>query len=433
MFSKRYDTFSVHLDKMLCSFSSSSSSRSSRLIQSQTKMALFLRKKLPSLSFLTTTTKKCTTTLNKLPSHLSAPALPLHNPSPPPKPSSSSSNFMAEYLVTSFGFSTERAARASKRISHTASPSKPDSVRHFLKHHGFTDPQIATLITNYPPILFGDPDRTMEPNLRAIRDMGFDDPDLRRLVVCNPQALQGSSVVPRIEFWRAFLDGDMKRLLLVLTRSPGLLAHDVERGIAPKIALMREYGLSRAGITTVVVRSKGFFRLSAASIESLLKRVEEFGFPRGSPMFALGLLSFYGIKSETLKAKMELYKSFGWSDEELVFAIQKFPFIIRLSEDNIRAKMTFLVQEAGCTLRYIAHHPPMIGYSLEKRLIPRYHVMQILKSNELLGAKPSFYTIVAFSEKNFLGRVILPHQDKFPRLLETYIAASAGKKSTLHT
>lgn len=176
-----------------------------------------------------------------------------------------------------------------------------------------------------------------------------------------------------------------------------------------------------------MVRGQCFINRSAAAIKSLLELVEGFGFPRGSPMFLFSLTSFSGIGSDTLEAKMEIYRGFGWSREDLVSALLKAPLIVRFSEANIRAKVEFLVETAGCTQKYIALRPNLLGYSLEKRLVPRHQVMKILKSKGLFPRKQDLYTIVCLSEKDFLGSIVQPHENTEPALFETYIAACAGK------
>lgn len=255
--------------------------------------------------------------------------------------------------------------------------------------------------------------------------MGFSEPYLRRLISLNPQSLQLSSAVSRLEYWRSFLDGDMKKLSLAFTRNRGLINLDIDKGVAPKIALLEAHGLSRSGIATLVVRGHGFFRKSLASMEDLLNRVEQLGFARGSPGFLLGVSSFSGLGLDTLRTKLDIYKSFGWSEQELSSALRKFPFIIRLSEDNIRAKMAFLVERAGCSQGYIALHPQILGYSLHKRMIPRHYVMKV--RNALSGREWELYSVMSLSEEKFLDRIILPLKDELPMLLDTYTDACAGK------
>ena len=46
--------------------------------------------------------------------------------------------------------------------------------------------------------------------------------------------------------------------------------------------------------------------------------------------------------------------------------------------------MSFLVKEMGCPSEAIAEYPVVVGYNLEKRIIPRFSVIKILKSKGLL-------------------------------------------------
>ncbi|KAJ6791902.1 transcription termination factor MTERF8, chloroplastic-like isoform X2 [Iris pallida] len=346
-----------------------------------------------------------------------------HLTSSPPEPPT----FITQYLIDSCGFSPAAAAKASKRISHLTSPDRPDSVRHFLKHNDFTDSDIRAFISRYPRILCTSVERSMAPNLRALSALGFSQPDLRRLVAANPQALQLASAVPCAQFFGSLLRGCTKKLLLALTRNRGLLTLDVDTGIAAKISLLKAHGLTADDIGVLLVRGQGFIVRSVSSIETLLKRAQELGFVPGTPMYIHCLLSLSGLTGEKLKAKMEIYRSLGWSEGELSLALRKHPFVLRLSEENIRRKMEFLVGTAGCTLAYITLRPQLISYSLEKRLIPRHHVLGILKSNELIDRERDFYGFMCITERDFVDDVILPHRDRLPTLLETYTDTCAGK------
>ncbi|KAJ6801804.1 transcription termination factor MTERF8, chloroplastic-like isoform X2 [Iris pallida] len=339
-------------------------------------------------------------------------------------------NFITKYLVESCRFSPQRAAAVSTRISHLASPDRPDSVRHFLKHHvGFDDAEVRTLVSRYPPILCVDVDATVRPNFAAVtKALGeTSSPHVRKMVLSNPGLLLLRSAVPRLEFWKSLLGGDADRLRTAFAKNMGLINYDVDAGIASKIAVLKRHGLSDADVATLVVRGQSFFRRSAASMGSLLTMAQELGFPRGSPMLVLSLSCFSGISTETLKARMEIYRSFGWSQELIDSALLKFPFFIRLKEENVRRKMKFLVGRAGCTSEYVARRPVLLGYSLEKRLIPRHLVLEILKSEELIERDRDLYGVMVRSTHNFVRNFITPHEDRVPTLLGAYTAACAGK------
>ena len=158
-------------------------------------------------------------------------------------------------------------------------------------------------------------------------------------------------------------------------------------------------------------------------MEALLKRVQELGFPRGSVLFVRAFVSLSCVRLDMFKAKMEVFKSFGWSERDFLGALRKYPHLICLSRENIREKMEFLVGRAGCELAYITSHPMLLTFSLEKRLMPRHHVMNILKSSKLVELEMSFYTVMILSEKQFVERIIRRNMAQMPELHDNYTAA----------
>lgn len=340
---------------------------------------------------------------------------------PPQEPAS---NFITQYLIDSCGFSPEKAAKHSRPIAYLSSPHRPDSVRHFFKHLGFTDAQLRSLITGYPTILACDVGGTLKPNFDKLRSLGFPDTDLRRVIAANPRALIMESAVSVIDFWAALLQNE-KRLVAVLRRNRGLVNHDIDRVILPKIALLKEHGLSEAEIGMIAVRGQRFITRSIESMEEVLRRAKELGFASESPMFGLAVSSLSSIGSVRLKEKMEFFEGYGWSQEEFLLAMKKAPFFIHLNEVNVREKMEFLVGRVGYEKSCIVSNPLLLMFSLEKRLKPRYCVMELLKLNGLDG-KWTFSSMVRLPEKRFVDQVLLCYKEKLPKVEEIYAAAFAG-------
>lgn len=101
-------------------------------------------------------------------------------------------------------------------------------------------------------------------------------------------------------------------------------------------------------------------------------------------MFAFGLISLACLGIDAFKAKIKIFKGFGWSEEEFLNAWKKAPCIICHPEGFIREKMEFLVGQPGCKQYYIVSNPLLLRYSLEKRLMPRHNVIELLKSNKIV-------------------------------------------------
>lgn len=256
--------------------------------------------------------------------------------------------------------------------------------------------------------------------------MGFTAAELERLISSNARILIVAPAIPRLEFWQAFIGGDNRKdLVSVLTRNRGLITHDIVSGIAPKMLLLKEHGLSQRDIVGLVKRGHGFITRSSKTIEAVLNSAKELGLDTKSPMFGHTLSSLVSFSSDSFKAKMEIFRGFGWSEEELLAAFKKAPSFLHLSEENIREKMEFLVGRAGCKQSYIALNPLLLTFSLEKRLRPRHYVMEVLKSKGIMG-RARFSKIMCLTEKKFVESVILPCKEQVPNIHELYIAASAG-------
>ncbi|THU52146.1 hypothetical protein C4D60_Mb10t00920 [Musa balbisiana] len=106
---------------------------------------------------------------------------------------------------------------------------------------------------------------------------------------------------------------------------------------------------------------------------------------------------------------------------------RKCPSIWSLSKKNICDKMTFLMTEAGCELTYIIGHPVILTFSLEKRLRPRYEVLNFLEQNKVLDNEHNLLSVIVLSEEKFRNKFLfLLSKEKFTSLYDSYRAAVQG-------
>ena len=70
------------------------------------------------------------------------------------------------------------------------------------------------------------------------------------------------------------------------------------------------------------------------------------------------------------------------------------------------AKMDLFVNKMGKESSLIARRPLLLSYSLEKRLIPRYSVVQFLLSKGLINKDLRFKSVFESNEKMFLHRFV---------------------------
>ncbi|XP_039124464.1 transcription termination factor MTERF2, chloroplastic-like [Dioscorea cayenensis subsp. rotundata] len=331
-------------------------------------------------------------------------------------------NFMAEYLVSTLGFSTVEAAKASKSISHLKSPQRPDSIVSFFKSHGFDQSQIKKLVSWHPRWLCFDLHKTLTPKFQAFKDFGFSDGDIVHLITSNPGALHLSlegNLLPKLKFWRDFL-GSGEYLMTLVKRGNWMMTTSLTNVVIPNLTFLRECGVSDERIVMVVCKTPRFILQKREKLETAVELVDCTGVPRRSGLFLWAIWAVYLAGKAKFYAKLEMMKSFGWSEADFFMAFRRAPVFILVSEKMVREKMKFLLKDVGCESSYVVEHPDLLMYSLEKRLLPRYRVVEILKSRGLRRRDYDFRTVMCRSEKYFLEKIVLRNIDKVPELHQVY-------------
>ncbi|CAL9060173.1 unnamed protein product, partial [Musa banksii] len=149
-------------------------------------------------------------------------------------------------------------------------------------------------------------------------------------------------------------------------------------------------------------------------------------------MFPHALLSVMTLSSSRFDATFATLMSFGWSQPDSIAAFRRHPGIWNLSKKNLCDKMTFLMKEAGCELTYIIYRPVLLTYSLEKRLRPRYEVMNFLDQNKLLDKGHNLQSVVKLSEEKFRNKFLfLLRKENFIAQYDSYVVAVQGKRDIM--
>ncbi|XP_074559472.1 transcription termination factor MTERF8, chloroplastic-like [Curcuma longa] len=329
--------------------------------------------------------------------------------------------FMAQYLVDSCGFAQEKAAKASKLLKGIQSRQQPDSVLAFLKSYGFDDASVKKLLHYSPKCLLLDVEKTLVPKFRAFEDLGLSPSDIVNLVRSNSftVTMKHELTVSKIEFWQGLLRSK-DALVKLFKRNQGFLAYSIEKKIQPNLELLREYGVVGQKLAFILRNSPLMVAQNADFLKSLISRVEDLGVPRTSEMFHCTLLALSRVSPEKFKMQMELFRSFGWSEDDFVVAFQKCPAFPEGSSTTLQRKMEFLINEAGYASSYIAIRPILLIMSLERRLIPRHRILATLKSRGHCESDYKVTTYMMVSEAKFVEKYIILYKDRYPDLSELY-------------
>ncbi|MQL86423.1 hypothetical protein Taro_018954 [Colocasia esculenta] len=328
-------------------------------------------------------------------------------------------HFMVDYLVSSCGLSRVDALWASDYFTHLRSSENPDAVLRLLRQAGLGDDQIRITVRKYPRMLLCKPEKTLEPRIKVLKGAGFSGSEVAQLISSIPTLIHYREMPCRLEFWRKLV-GTNEDLMKVVKKAPFLFRLSLNGIVIPRLSLFRDLGIPDGMMGRLLLKSPRWILLKSDWIKKHVEQVKVLGFSPNSGMFFQALLSVGALSRRSIDVKSKLLKSFGWTEPDLISAILRFPNILLYSEKKIQNSMSFLLNEAGCEPSYVARRPVLVGYSMEKRLMPRNYVLQCLKKRGLSSRIYDFWAMMQMPDQKFVQKFIVPYRGQLPELPEPY-------------
>nr|XP_018675020.1 PREDICTED: transcription termination factor MTERF15, mitochondrial-like isoform X1 [Musa acuminata subsp. malaccensis]XP_018675021.1 PREDICTED: transcription termination factor MTERF15, mitochondrial-like isoform X1 [Musa acuminata subsp. malaccensis] len=340
-------------------------------------------------------------------------------------------HFMVEYLVNSWGFSPSEAAKVSKPLAHLRATKKPDAVLNFMRSQGFDGAGIRKVISAYPRYLCYNVEKNLAPKFQFLRDLDLSESDIVDAIMNNHAILRLNvhrSIVPKLEMWESLLGS--RELVLKHLKKPGWFFYSsVEKTLHPNLKFLRdECGIPEERLSLALRSRPQLISRKPESLRALVARAEELGTPRLSRMFVWTLGVLQMVSKEKFEAKAELMRSFGWSESEFSSAVIKNPTFLCISLDMLRRKVEFFINVVGYTPSFIASHPNLLLSSLQKTVIPRFRVLEMLNTKGLWTRRGTFLSYVTISNTKFLEKIVLPYKEKVPELLDILRAGECEGK-----
>ncbi|GMP76647.1 hypothetical protein CsSME_00033235 [Camellia sinensis var. sinensis] len=296
-------------------------------------------------------------------------------------------SFTVNYLINSCGFPLEKALSASKYVNFET-PHKPDAVLAFFENHGFTKTQISILVRKLPPVIVCDPEKTLLPKLEFFKSKGVSSTDVAKILSSSPAVLKRSlenHVIPSFNFLKKLM-GSEAATISAIKRSGRLLLLDLQIDVAPNIEFLRESGVPNENILVLLRYQPRVFMTSCDRFREIVKEVEEMGFNPLRTKFVIAIHAFRAMSKSTWEKKVEVYKKWGLSEDDILVAFGKRPWCMIASEHKISGASTCFAElrEENCSK----------DISLTRMLVS--------------------------PENWFLNRVVYRHKEEAPKLLKLY-------------
>ncbi|KAK1295460.1 hypothetical protein QJS10_CPA16g01203 [Acorus calamus] len=252
--------------------------------------------------------------------------------------------------------------------------------------------------------------------------VGFSASHIVELVSTKPQMLDGSlerRLIPSFDFLKGIVGSD-ENAIFAISRMPHLLNHDLPKMFSLKATLLRGHGMRESDISMYFMKYPRGLNVNHDRFIEVVSKLKKMGFDPLTRSYMQALHAMLSMSSSNWQGKCEVYKSLGWSEDELHKLIKKFPVCMCLSEAKIRKGVEFFTKRLGWDPSVISKHPLILNLSLEKRIIPRYTVIQVLLLNGLLKKDVHWAMTFYINENDFLNKYVNKYQGEAPKLMEAY-------------
>lgn len=222
-------------------------------------------------------------------------------------------------------------------------------------------------------------------------------------------------------------------IVKIVKKNRWCLWSSLEKRRLPNLEFLRdECGISEDRVSQAARHRPRFLGQKPEALHALVDRADELGMSRQSRMYLWTLYILQTVSKEKVKAKRNLSMSLGWTQAEFSEAFRKSPSFLCLSVDELRKKMHFYVKEVGFTPPLIAKSPSLFIYSLKKRVIPRFRLVEMLKSIKLWTVKCKFASLLTFSDKKLVEKFVIPYKEEVPEVVKI-LGGQEGIPLALHS
>ncbi|PNY15042.1 mTERF protein [Trifolium pratense] len=135
------------------------------------------------------------------------------------------------------------------------------------------------------------------------------------------------------------------------------------------INLMSDFGVCDSGIARLFLTGPSI--LGSTDLIHALEEVKCLGFDPSTSTFVVALVAKKGMTKKLWNEKVDAFRKWGWSDEDVIEAFRRQPHCMLTSIDKINSVMSYWVNQLGWDATAIVKQPTVFGSSLERRIVPR--------------------------------------------------------------
>lgn len=251
--------------------------------------------------------------------------------------------------------------------------------------------------------------------------MGISGAHLPKFLCSNKQLLVvslKSNIIPIFEFLKGLVKTNVN-LVCAVKQSSRIIKCNIEKRLAPNVNTLRAHGVPEHLIAKLIMINPSSLIKRHDLFKSMMDVIKEIGIKPTSYMFILAVRSMSVLSKANWEKKKDALMSFSWSEDEFHLAFKRQPMLMLGSTKKITELMDFFVNKIGLKPSDIIRCPNLLLVSLKKRVLPRWSVLQVLMSKNLLKKDVDFIQALITTKPVFERRFVTSYMDD-PEVMMAY-------------
>ncbi|KAG2676137.1 hypothetical protein I3760_12G038300 [Carya illinoinensis] len=324
-------------------------------------------------------------------------------------------------LFKSLGFSGASLAKMPNKFP-TVLESDAYTVVDFFRADGFSDMQIKTLTMKCPKLYTYNAQKILKPKLEFFKSLGLPNLEITKLLSASPNVLRTSlekQIIPCVQELRRILGTDENVLKVIKAYSEVIRINVVEM-LQPNIATLISHGVPQSLVFKLFFIRPWPLNIYSNRFSEIVSDVMKLGFEPNCLQFIVAIGSMAQNSKTLLEQKVQAFRSFGLLEDEIYAAFKRQPLCMALSEKKIKKMMDFFMNKLKMKPSVISNCPNLLLHSLQKRIIPRCSVLQLLMLKGLIKEDTNVVYMVTKAEKNFMERFVSKYQSEVPDVVRAH-------------
>ncbi|KAF7151648.1 hypothetical protein RHSIM_Rhsim02G0022600 [Rhododendron simsii] len=251
---------------------------------------------------------------------------------------------------------------------------------------------------------------TLSRCIQRLKGLGFSDGTVTRVLEGFPMVIvmDENGLGERIEFWVG-IGFDTKQIDRIFNLFPGILVFGVGNKLKPLFKEFEELGFNLDATRREVVRDPSVLRLELGELSRCLELLGSLKcrVPIKEKIYSEGAFRA-GIE---VKRRVDCLCRYGLIRRDAFKVLWKEPRAITYEIKDIEKKIEFLIHRMKFDVLCLVDVPEYLGVNFEKQIVPRYNVIEYLRSKGGLANEVGLKGLIKLSRLRFHNLYVKPYPE----------------------